>query len=234
MKQLHLLIIFTLLNLAMVASANANCYYEHLDDAIKINQQRKVMYRELSDSRSLSISNLLILGESLSKLVARYFDYKARPYRREGIPLFCDDFVSMELIPDFRNFDPNPDSIELYIRPNTYLMKKELRQAYKRGGFLALKKRVHQYYLDLSFTKTYHAMMKHVLESITHSAELAPDYILMAREKSLKNPKKLIWRFINGFIMSLSFAAILDHKAAPLQADGLLIITQDVPQILKD
>ena len=212
----------------------ANCFTTHLEEAIEINKSRIEAYAELSNNRSRSISNKLIIAEKLTTIFAKLYDKRAAIYRENGIPLFCDDFVSMNLIPEFRDRDLSPDPLTKYKKINISIMQIKLRWAFYTKGFAGLEAKALSYYQWLDETKTYHSMLKHILESIVNSARLAPTYIQMSKAQDLEPPRITIWSFLEGFISALRFASILDREAAPLQEQGLLIITQDIPKILHD
>jgi len=70
-----------------------------------------------------------------------------------------------------------------------------------------------------------------MLESALRSSNLAPVYVEMARQIPMKSPADLSWFLIRLHLMALGGCAELDALSAPLQAQGIPIIGQDVPPI---
>lgn len=66
-------------------------------------------------------------------------------------------------------------------------------------------------------------MIRHFLESIRRVAGLAPTYGV----RTMFISKQMLW----AHVRSLKKASELDQMAAPLQAEGLPILCQDVPYI---
>lgn len=70
-----------------------------------------------------------------------------------------------------------------------------------------------------------------MLESIRPTASLAPLYKQAAKEKKVKSPGFVVQGFLRSHLEILTEATEIDYLAAPLQAEGLPIICQDVPHI---
>nr|MBA2571563.1 hypothetical protein [Gemmatimonadota bacterium] len=73
----------------------SGAFETHLREAIALNRERLPLYAQLTDGASLPISRRLIRAELLALPLARYFDRRAQPYERAGIPLLSEAFVSM-------------------------------------------------------------------------------------------------------------------------------------------
>src|SRR5271168_4453715 len=88
--------------------AEENCFRHHLQDAIVINEARRPLYSALTDGKSENISDRLIFFESVGLLPAANFDMRAASFQSVGIPILCDEFVSMDKVPGFSGQEPLP------------------------------------------------------------------------------------------------------------------------------
>lgn len=89
-------------SLLIALSAPAEAGMElHLREAVALNRERMVRYRELTDGRSDGLFRRLIRNERALLPLARAVDAWARPYNEQGVPVVSDDFVSMELVAPF-------------------------------------------------------------------------------------------------------------------------------------
>src|SRR5688500_1630378 len=75
------------------------CFQEHIKESISINKARKKVYAELTNGRSERIFNKLIGYEYITLAPATFFDLKALPYQKQGMDLFCHEFMSMIRVP---------------------------------------------------------------------------------------------------------------------------------------
>jgi hypothetical protein len=79
---------------------------------------------------------------------------------------------------------------------------------------------------------TFHPMLRHLLESVVRISNLAPLHEKRRLELSIKGSTLGLskWMFFSHF-SAFQFATWIDAKAAPLHAEGLPIVYQDVPPI---
>lgn len=228
---------FGALDLSLAASGhevNRDCFRIHLDEAIALNQERDPLYRAVSDGRSRAISSRLIGLEKLALLANRVLglDRRARVYQNAGIPILCSEFVSMELTPKFRARSPRPwPSLNDFVPVDGAVLARTLRHELNKNGLEGLAAAVEAKLEELNHEPRFHCMVKHVLESLARTARLAPTHEAQAKALGLPSPRHLSDLFIWAQLQTLYDSADLDASAAPLQAEGIAILCQDVPPI---
>ena len=207
-----------------------DCLAKHLKDAIALNRARKPLYSELTQGRSEEISDLLISFEKLGIFTAYFYDYPARSFQEAGIPVICDDLASMSEAPQFATSAPKITAP--FVPMNVAETKAEIKAAYARGGFEEVSE-VSQSILDsLADEPGEHCLFRHFISSITRTASIAPKHIEKAKELNLPtSPAGLEWSFIRLQLLGLEGLEKIDELAAPLQAEGIPILCQDIPQI---
>lgn len=219
---------------ALAADTNSYCMREHLEDAIRLNLERRPLYAAESDQRSLIISDHLISVERQALLFNRIFgfDRNALPYQTAGVRLLCAEFVSMQEVPPFqsRGVRPWPD-LGTFVPIDGLILARQLRGAWKQGGLDGLIHEAEVTIERLASEPRFHCMVRHVLESVIRAARLAPHHDRKARRLGLQSPFPLSIDFTISQLQGLKDAADLDAAAAPLQADGIPILCQDVPAI---
>ena len=87
--------------------ATEGCFQKHVVDAIVINKDRKVKYKNQFDNRTLrraskNISTRLLTLEYVLIPIAKALDWAAKPYQNLGSDLMCGEFVDMSEIGEFR------------------------------------------------------------------------------------------------------------------------------------
>lgn len=218
---------------AKADGAPSGCFRAHLREAIAVNEERRELYAQLSNGASRAISDRLILSERGMQALALPLDTGALLFQRKGIGIMCDEFVSMELASPFRGQLPAPAAAPALLdRWSPWDESWALRQAYLRGGFEAVSRRLEDQLAKLAPHPSYLCMTRHVLESTLRAANLAPKHIAASRAAGqLFSPRALSVAFIEAHLDALFFAKDLDQRAAPLQARGIAIICDDVPPI---
>ena len=234
MKQIHPIFwsIIAVLACPAVHGAQADCFVSHMREAKHLNMERKPVYAKLSAGRSLVISNQLIRSESLGLAVAWSLEQLARPLRRQGINIFCDNLVKMSSTPPMSDVlheqtDPSRFDPTLGQRARGRLAEAFRGQNYQRLGTVAT-----EIVDELSETPRFHCMARHLTESIGRAALLAEGHIQKAHELGKGwMARGIINNYIRMQIAALTTAGRLDSDAMPLQAEGLGIICDDVPPI---
>lgn len=234
MKTLTLAVFFLSLTTAHAVEfpSSGACISIHLKEAIEINKDRKVRYSRLSDGRSEEITSGLIHLELLMLPVSYVFDRLARKYQRDAIPVFCQDMMPMSLTPDFAPQFPNgnPD-IKTYFEPSASRIKRDLRNGLEHDGLIGIEREAMKWYNVLAQERRFNCLTRHFLESTIRSARLAKKYDQKARAQKTRSPNRLMLRYLKSSLSAFGIAISLDKKAAPLQAQGLPILCQDVPHI---
>ena len=70
-------------------------FYQHINEALRVNLERKEIYAQLTQGKSRSISRYLIWLERLSLIPARLIDRWGRTFQEKRIGIIQNDFVSM-------------------------------------------------------------------------------------------------------------------------------------------
>lgn len=216
------------------AGVNEDCFKTHLLEAIGLNETRAPLYSAATNGRSLEISNKLIGLEKIfimgNKLFG--FDRRARPYNRAGIPVLCLEMMPMAQAPKYVERRPEPwPRLESFQALDGPVLARELAFALKDNGLRAMADLAEESLNVLLVEPRFHCMSRHVLESLIRTARLAPEHARKALRLGLPSTEKLSRSFAQSHLPMLSSAAELDAAAAPLQAEGIGILCQDVPPI---
>lgn len=210
----------------------APCFRTHMTEAIALNLDRMPRYAELSDGATRAISASLILGELASLAVSDAVDEAARPYQEEGVCIVCDDFVSMETAPEFREtFEFEPLPISEFEPLDAARLVDLILGTYACGGFEGLSDALEAEIEELEAAPNFHCMVRHLLESMLRMSNLAPLHDREATDLGLPSTRDLSWSLVRMHTLVLAAAVEVDATAAPLQAEGLPIICRDVPPI---
>ncbi len=213
-------------------SGPCRCFETHIRDAIVVNRTRLPLYSRLTNGASERVSRRFILNQHLVLPITWYVDWRASAFQRRGIPIVCLDMVSMRLAPKFRErSEVPPRPLSDYHRPDVETIHRRAKAAYRRGGFAEVSRVIGHDVARLHAIPTYHCMLRHMLESALRCSNLAPVYIERARRIGMRSPAELSWFLVRLHLMALGGCAQLDALAAPVQAEGIPIIGQDVPPI---
>lgn len=220
------------------ASAQSNelasrCMERHLREAAALNQARMLRYDSLSGGRSRGISRRLIWAERLAVAAAWYVDWRARPFQRAGIRVVCDDIVPMAHTPPFRaRAAAPPPPLSAFVPADARRIRRDVERARRRGGFPAAGAVLEREIQGLAEVPAYHCMLRHLLESALRISSQAPRYAAEVEARGLPaSPEALSRTLLDLHLAVLGEAARLDRRAAPLQAEGIPVVCQDVPPI---
>jgi hypothetical protein len=205
-------------------------FEQHLRDAIALNRHRAPHYSSRSGGRSRSISRALIAAEWALLPVARWFDRRAEPYHRAGIPLLDEVFTSMEEVPPLGSCSPRLTSAT-YRPPEVAAIRRRVRSEFVAAGFGAAERAISVELSRLDRDSHLDCTLRHLLESAHRIAALAPQHIARARSAGLASPESLIARLLRLHLRGLPLAAWLDARARPVQMAGIPILEQDLPRI---
>lgn len=208
------------------------CLTKHVHEAMTLNKQRKPLYEKFSSKKSRKISNKMIWMEYRLLLASPLADIWAAPYQSAGIPVLCQDLVPMSGTPAFKPLNPDgKDSLSNFHQPDINYTSEQMLNLYKEKAWFQLANFADRNIKDLDQVPRYNCMVKHILESIRRIAALTPIHAQKAQELHLISTELLSRALLRSHIRLMNEAAEIDKLAAPLQADGLPIICQDVPFI---
>lgn len=209
-------------------------FERHLRDAIALNRARAPLYAALSAGASRPISRRLILAERALLPIARWFDWRAAPYHRAGIPLLEVLFEPMSAAPAFA---PGPD-LEIpapgrtrVSGPRPAAVRRRIRLAYHGDGFSGVATAITGELALLANTSATDCLVRHLLESAERLASVAPQHIRLAAQRGLASPHRLLARLLWLHLRGLDAAGSVDALARPLQLRGIAILAQDLPPI---
>ena len=210
---------------------DSGCMERHLREALMLNKARMPLYSELTGGRSRGISRRLIWAERLALPAAWYIDRRARRYQAHGIAVVCDDFEPMDRTPAFRARVENPPPLSAFAPADARRIKRSVERAHLAGGFAAASAALTHEIEALAETPAFNCMTRHLLESALRISNGAQRYDADARARGLASPIRLSRTLLTLHLHTLGEAARLDRRAAPIQAEGVAIICQDVPPI---
>ena len=205
-------------------------FEEHLQEAIALNRERAPRYAALSAGASRPISRGLITAEYLLLPVARWFDRRAAPYHRAGIPLLETLFVPMALAPAFGSVRLSNDG-PTGRGPRPAAIRRRVGRAYRAGAFTGAASALETELAALAVAPHADCLVRHLLESAHRLATFAPGHLARCDEQGLPSPAPILARLFRMHLWGLTPAAALDRRARPLQARGIAILAQDLPPI---
>ncbi|MEO9531771.1 MAG: hypothetical protein ABJG68_13405 [Crocinitomicaceae bacterium] len=178
------------------------------------------------------MSKTFIRGQRLSLPFVRGTDRKALYWISKGVPIVECDMVDMAELPKFQNsLDFAPEDISEFKVLDVKNVRKRLKQSFSLDGFIGVAIQSELEIKALEKNPTFHAMARHMLESLIRTCNMAPIYNQMAKERSLPSTLELSTKMFKHHLHALTGCRRIDKLAAPLQAKGIPIIHQDVPYI---
>lgn len=207
--------------------------YHHIDDAMILNQARAPVYNRLSNGDSAVVSAAMISFEKGLLRSASIADAAAYPLQVSGIPILCVDYIHMSETPPLRtSFAQGAPKMSQFHQLDIGAVKVALTAALQTDDFESMIEISTQYVEELNKEPRFNCMVRHFLESVRRIAGLAPQYQLMAKSKlSAYGTKFVSKKILKGHIKSLDEAAHIDLLSAPVQAQNIPIVCQDVPHI---
>lgn len=208
------------------------CLGEHVSEAMVLNKQRKAAYMQLSQGRSKKVSNALLWMERKISVAAPLADAWSAYFQSRGVQIMCDDFVPISHTPAFQAKNPQGrDSLHNFRPPDITRIKGRLLELHKARSYMEMARYADSEIIELDRVPRYNCMVKHMLESVRRMAALTPVHAQKARSQGLRSSEPLSRTVLKSHIMFLNESARIDKLAAPLQAEGLMIVCQDVPYI---
>jgi hypothetical protein len=214
-------------------SYDNNCFREHIVESIKINKSRKKAYSELTQGRSDKIFNTLIGYEVVTIAPATFFDLKALPYQKNGMGLFCHEFMSLNHAPDF-----DPDNRiapkEPFKNFDWKFHKNRITEAIRHRDSHEVRKVTLDALLELKSMPHYYCMTRHLIESIYRFAHFVPLRDAEAVSMDLKSPKKIMFDVMKLHLLGMKDSHKIDLWSQPIQMSGIPILCSEIPDLLFD
>ena len=208
---------------------SAHCFREHLEEAISVNHARRPGYSAMSQGRSDSISVDLIALDRFGLTVAPFFDFRSRNFtQRSGVAINCEVIPSMFTAKPMRGRGPtSPVTLYKDISPTDILFHaRALHFKYGDGsGLEYLKRYLASEVAPLELSPQYNCLARQFLKSMVRLIDVAADHPELVEDPGYP------WALIETTLVQLEAMSALDHRAAPLQAEGIPILCQELPII---
>ncbi|MEK6773615.1 MAG: hypothetical protein AABY64_06725 [Bdellovibrionota bacterium] len=210
--------------------SKANCLRQHVQDAITLNQLRKPLYAQLTNGRSIFISEQLIAFEKSMIISSWLADWWATRFQKLGIPILCDDLVDMKLTPPFSTDLPYA-KVPLekdFVDFDAKALQKKLTNALD-SNLSSLAESSKKYLVELQNEPRLNCMIRHFLESIYVFSVHGKTYVQKINSLQKNNLRLFLRRLLKSHISYLKTAIVLDKMGLPLQVEGVPILCQDLP-----
>lgn len=209
------------------------CFGNHIKESISINKERKKVYSELTDGKSDRIFNKLITYEYITLVPAAYFDLKALGYQKNGMDLFCHEFMSMIRTPEF-NAQTRVIPQEDFKSFDWKFYKKRVLKAIQNENVDEVKKISLDALIELKSQPNYYCFTRHFFESIYRFAYFTPLRAVQADEMDLKDPTKMMFDVMKLHTLGLKDCHGIDLWSQPIQKSGIPILCSEVPDLMFD
>ena len=231
-----ILAIGSLMTTPLVAQANTYksfCFHEHIKDSISINKERKKVYSGLTNGKSNQIYNEFLGFEYLTTVLTPFYDLHALPYQKQGINLFCKEFMGLIRDPEF---DPSNREIptEIFQKFDWKDHGRKISKAIELQDSSKVKKVTLEALVEIHSQPNYYCLTRHFIESIYRFAHFVPLRAKQAKEKGLKDPTNLMFKMMKLQTLGLRGSYGIDVKSSPIQMSGIPIICSEIPALLSD
>jgi hypothetical protein len=206
------------------------CFQGHIKESIAINKDRKKTYSKLTQGKSNRIFNELITYERLTLLPAALYDLKARKYQKQGMDLFCKEFLPLVQTPIPELNIPQ----ERFTLLDWRLHKKKILQALNTHDANKVKEVALRALVELKSQPNYYCLTRHFIESIYRFAHFVPLRRSQAAARGLKDPAKLMFSLMRIQAMGFMGSVNIDLKSQPIQGSGIPMICAEMPNLLSD
>lgn len=230
----------------LTSQARAECFDEHIREAIQTNQARLRPYHLLSQGRTETLSKELIGMERDALLFAKWYMARTRGWREAGVPLFCSEFLPMsragELVreplilrPQLSSYrEPEWKNFRDEVASTLQKMEDTLRSPVPEAmGILwwDLQNSIEEELGGLAQEKRFNCMYRHMVESMLLVSREAVGHARRARALSIESPETWSISLLKLHLQVLGRTISLDRRAAPIQADGIPFLCSDVPHL---
>ncbi len=216
--------------------AAEHCMQEHLKEAIALNSERRGIYANLTEGKSVEVSDKLIGMEKTTLLMLKLpfwnFDKLLGSFEKYDLQPTCDTFISMKTVTTFDSQFPQGAPTENTALVDTKKIRQTLAAAVETQNVSILKEKLHELHMQLNTEPRLNCMSRHVIESTLRIATLFPNWNSKIEDpKDKEKFEKIVYRLLKNHIFALKSAGQIDELSRPLQLAGVPIICQDVPAI---
>tara|TARA_R110002049_G_scaffold18017_2_gene69379 strand:- start:634 stop:1296 length:663 start_codon:yes stop_codon:yes gene_type:complete len=208
-----------------------HCAYDHIKEAMEINRSHRTLYKEGDKKSAVKIINRLIFLEKIMLPFSRKLDRSTKKLVSAGFPMWCEDFVSMDNLPDFQINSDIPSTTYASLDKDTFNEITKSLKAYEFNHSSKLYSKI-VFVLDTKLNDHhYNCLTRHFLESIARSLKLSIErrpYITKEFERDFFKANKLMMKQMR---LALIFVRGLDKRASNVQAQGTPVLCQEMPII---
>ena len=146
------------------------------------------------------------------------------------MPVLCAEFESMTHVGlTIERASEAPPLLASFEGPDWDGLRSDLESL--ETDWSALEARLMQEIHSLAREPRFNCMYRHLVESMVRTVRAAPNLASEASDRGLNSPEKWSVRLLKSHFDSMDEAMDLDRMAAPIQADGVPIICNDVPPL---
>lgn len=216
--------------------ATEHCMQEHLKEAIALNTERRDMYANLTEGKSVEVSNKLIGMEKTTLLMLKFpfwnFDKLLGSFEKYDLQPTCDTFISMKTVTTFDSHFSQGAPAESTALVDTKRIRQILEAAIESQNVSLLKEKLQELHMQLNTEPRLNCMSRHVIESTLRIATLFPNWSSKIHDSNDKERfEKIVFRLLKNHVFALKSAGQIDELSRPIQLTGVPIICQDVPTI---
>ncbi len=207
-------------------------FKRHIKEAIELNSKRLPQYAKLTNNQSIPFSKKLIFYEKLILSTAWVVDMIGDRYQRKGVPFIIEDFVEMDLVPEFSEQFPKhiPFSSKLQ-KFDVNPIIKDLKKGITKKQEQMVLKITNATLEDLLHQPHVYCMTRHLIESIQRIAFLIPYHTARSEEIGIKPPTFYSWLLLRSHLSLLKKAIDFDENVAFIQEKGVPFLWQDLPPV---
>lgn len=211
-----------------------HCVMEHFQEAIQLNEERKAQYSALTAGASEDVSDALLDFERFLANSTAFSLPILRHYWAKRIPVLCKGFVPIAETPAFvpQFAQAMPAGKTEFVNP--YALAWRLTWSYLVDGREGLIEKGRSEIGQLQKPDHQQCLVKHFLESIVYSAEVADEVNAEAKEAGSFGTHWISFLSIQSQIFYLIPSSRIDKMAEAVHDQGIPILCNDVPVILKD
>lgn len=204
--------------------------------APQLNTERRDIYADLTQGKSVEVSNKLISMEKTTLLMLKFplwnFDKLLGSFEKYGLQSTCDTFISMKTVTTFDSQFSQGASSEHTALINTKIIRQNLKSAVLTQNISELKEKLQELHTQLNTEPRLNCMSRHIVESTLRITTLFPNWSSKIYDQRDKEKfEKIVFRLLKNHIFALKSAGQIDELSRPIQLTGVPIICQDVPTI---
>lgn len=225
------MIVFFLFYSFSSLASDYDCARLHIEEAIEINRDHIKLYKDAYEDEAAKVLGRLIFIEKIMLPFSRSLDRSAKTLVDAGFAMWCEDFVSMDSLPQFQiRSSPPANKFKPVDKKKLKQMRKKIKSFEIKNAMKLYDEIVLMIETDLN-DKSFNCVTRHFLESSARSLKLAVKrerYVPRElRQDFLKATKKMM----KQMSLALMIARPLDNMAAKVQESGVPVLCQEMPHI---